>query len=303
MSSKQRYAEAETAGRTDLWGNAALALFKGIVAVISGSKVLLADAVRSAGRAAAAFAALSGFSNKKGKPSEEMKALPKFGAIAVLLLPVVFIIAGVEIGIAAIKDIVEAGDHPLQAPHWSALAAIVAGIVVQQLLLPMRERQLGLLSSLAALLGSGAALIGEAISVEKLLFFEPAGAIAVALIVVLSGCKSISGSVRTGQSVEAYDENSDDIMQLIQRVEGVITVESLRAKEHGHYVAAEAVISVNPRLTVLEGNDIAKRVKHLLMLRFSHLTDVHIYVEPYDPGFPYKSNHDPNQEQVPTLLQ
>jgi divalent metal cation (Fe/Co/Zn/Cd) transporter len=63
------------------------------------------------------------------------------------------------------------------------------------------------------------------------------------------------------------------------------------------------IICVNPRITVAEGQDIAKRVKQLVMKRFVHVTDVVVVVEPYDPGYPYKSNHDPNQEHMPTLLQ
>lgn len=102
---------------------------------------------------------------------------------------------------------------------------------------------------------------------------------------------------------EQREESAEELMQVVQRIEGVVTVESIRAREQGHYVTAEIVISVNPRITVLEGQEIAKRVKLLLMHRFLHLSEVLVYVEPYDPGYPYKSNHDPNQEQMPTLLQ
>ncbi|RIX50571.1 hypothetical protein D3P08_20060 [Paenibacillus nanensis] len=108
---------------------------------------------------------------------------------------------------------------------------------------------------------------------------------------------------RRNNSVSGKEEAADELMQVVQRVEGVVTVESLRAREQGHYVVADIVISVNPRITVLEGQEIAKKVKTLLMHRFLHLSDVSVYVEPYDPGYPYKSNHDPNQEHMPTLLQ
>lgn len=110
------------------------------------------------------------------------------------------------------------------------------------------------------------------------------------------------GSQRGGAS-KKQEESAEELMAVVQRVEGVVTVQSIRAREQGHYVVAEIIISVNPRITVLEGQDIAKRVKLLLMHRFLHLSEVMIYVEPYDPGYPYKSNHDPNQEQMPTLLQ
>lgn len=108
---------------------------------------------------------------------------------------------------------------------------------------------------------------------------------------------------RRTNKMSSREEAADELMQVVQRVEGVVTVESLRAREHGHYVVADIVISVNPRITVLEGQEIAKKVKTLLMHRFLHLSDVSVYVEPYDPGYPYKSNHDPNQEHMPTLLQ
>lgn len=111
------------------------------------------------------------------------------------------------------------------------------------------------------------------------------------------------GKRHRGRKNVEQEESADEIMAVVQRVEGVVTVQSLRAREHGHYVVAEIIISVNPRITVQEGQDIAKRVKLLLMHRFLHLSEVVIYVEPYDPGYPYKSNHDPNQEQMPTLLQ
>ena len=110
-------------------------------------------------------------------------------------------------------------------------------------------------------------------------------------------------SSRKNQKETSRVEDSDELMQVVQRVEGVVTVQSLKAREHGHYVVADIVISVNPRITVLEGQEIAKRVKTLLMHRFLHLSEVSVFVEPYDPGYPYKSNHDPNQEQMPTLLQ
>ncbi len=108
---------------------------------------------------------------------------------------------------------------------------------------------------------------------------------------------------RNGRKDSMKEEDTDELMQVVQRVEGVVTVQSLRARVQGHFVIADIVISVNPRITVLEGQEIAKRVKALLMHRFLHLSDVSIFVEPYDPGYPYKSNHDPNQEQMPTLLQ
>lgn len=71
---------------------------------------------------------------------------------------------------------------------------------------------------------------------------------------------------------------------------------------HGHYVIVDVKISVNPRITVLEGHDIAKAVKKILMKRFSHVSDVFTHVNPYDPGYPYKNYMRDQMEDHPPFL-
>ncbi|MDQ0110814.1 cation diffusion facilitator family transporter [Paenibacillus harenae] len=305
MSTAQRYAQAEAEGWSGLWGNMLLTVVKGVMGWLTGSKALLADAFRSAAEAAGAFAALTGLrdnrklkESKKSKPSHAQDSGKGTGAR--ILMSVLLLIIGLEVGISAIRELVEgvAG-----APHWSALAAIAAGWLFKELFSARKERHSGLYCTLAAFIGAGAAITGKALAIPALYYFDPAAALVIAVIVVFNGFQLVQAIARKDARQEAQEEDPNELMQLIQRVEGVVTVESLRAREHGHYVVADIVISVNPRITVLEGQEIAKRVKQLLMKRFLHLTDVSIYVEPYDPGYPYKSNHDPNQEQVPTLLQ
>ncbi|WP_337099506.1 cation diffusion facilitator family transporter [Paenibacillus sp. YIM B09110] len=305
MSTAQRYAQAEAEGWSGLWGHMLLTIIKGVVGWLSGSKALLADAFRSAAEAAGAFAALSGLrdnrlrkENKKTISTSTQVSGSSTGAR--ILMSVLLLIIGLEIGISAIRELVEG---VVDAPHWSALVAIAAGWLFKELFSAQKERHSGLYCSLAAFIGAGAAMAGKALDISALYYFDPAAALVIAVIVVYNGFQLVQAIARKDAKQEAHEEDPDELMQLIQRVEGVVTVEALRAREHGHYVVADVVISVNPRITVLEGQEIAKRVKQLLMKRFLHLTDVSIYVEPYDPGYPYKSNHDPNQEQVPTLLQ
>ena len=97
-------------------------------------------------------------------------------------------------------------------------------------------------------------------------------------------------------------ENDQELMKAALGVKGVVAIDSLHAREQGHYVIVDVKISVNPRITVVEGHDVGKAVKSLLMDRFSHISDVQIHVNPYDPGYPYKSNDDAGQEDFPTML-
>ncbi len=104
-------------------------------------------------------------------------------------------------------------------------------------------------------------------------------------------------------TMEHIDAESAELMQFVQRVPGVISVDSLKAREHGHYVVADVIIFVNPKITVLQGQEIGRRVKLLLMHRFHHLSDVNVRVEPYDGGFPYNMNIEQSDERSSSLLQ
>lgn len=305
MSTAQRYAKAESASWADLWGNILLALFKGVVGWLSGSKALLADAFRSAAETAASIAALSGLRvsrrHKTSKPNQIVETENKRReTTATILVSVVLLFIGLEIGISAVRDI---ANGITDAPHWGSLVGIVVGLIVKEIFFPSKERSLGLYCSITALIGAGGAIAGSLLTMPVLYYFDPAAALIIAGIIMYNGYFTAMKASRKDSKDSSQEEDPDELMQLIQRVEGVVTVQSLRAKEHGHYVVADIVISVNPRISVLEGQEIAKRVKLLVIKRFIHVTDVSIYVEPYDPGYPYKSNHDPNQEQMPTLLQ
>ena len=77
-------------------------------------------------------------------------------------------------------------------------------------------------------------------------------------------------------------EEAADFVTAVQKIHGVITVDDLCAREHGHYVVIEMTISVNPRLSVWEGHEVSKKIKLQLMKQYHHVTNVFIHVNPYD---------------------
>lgn len=102
---------------------------------------------------------------------------------------------------------------------------------------------------------------------------------------------------------ELPSEEAASFIETVQRVHGVIRVEQLRALEEGSYVNLHVKISVNPRISVMEAQDISECARKLLQHRFVHVGEVHMDVVPYDPGYPYKSNHELADNDIPTLLQ
>jgi cation diffusion facilitator family transporter len=145
-------------------------------------------------------------------------------------------------------------------------------------------------------------VLGGRLGIPQLYYLDPAAGVFVSVLVLKMGFKLVMESIHSTMDHVLHQEDADELLQTVQRVPGVIAVDDLRAREHGHYVIVDVKISVNPQITVLEGHDIAKSVKHQLMTRFIHVSDVFIHVNPYDPGYPYKNNVNSKEGDLPTLL-
>lgn len=312
-----RFRKAEFAAWVGIVGNLALAFLKGAVGLLAGSKALLADAVHSASDVAGSFAVLVGLRAAKLPPDEDHpyghgKAEP----IAAIIVSVLLMIVGVQIGISSLKAITAGVTG---APGKLALIALIISIIVKEAMFQYKfrlgkklgsqalitnawEHRSDVYSSIAAVFGVGGAIFGQYFGLPWLYYLDPIAGLVVSALVLKMGYRLIMESIHNTMDHVLHFEDSQELVEATQRVKGVITVDELRAREHGHYVIVDVKISVNPRITVLEGHDIAKAVKSLLMKRFSHVSDVFVHVNPYDPGYPYKNNVDPEQDDFPTLL-
>ncbi|MNJ51244.1 ferrous iron efflux protein F [compost metagenome] len=160
-----------------------------------------------------------------------------------------------------------------------------------------------LLSSVVVLIGVFGSMAGQALEIPIMLYIDPVAALVVACLVLWRGCRLIFGAIYGKYESKVPEEDRSQFIETVQRVHGVITVDELKLRDSGHYISVTATISVNPRITVLEANHIANRAKILLLNRFSQVSEVSIQVMPYDPGYPYKSNYEGSNNDMPTLLQ
>lgn len=315
--SEQRFGKAEFAAWLGIVGNLLLAAVKGIVGWYSGSKALMADAVHSASDVAGSFAVLVGLRAARKPPdADHPYGHGKAEPIAAIVVSVLMVVVGFEIGMSAIQAI---RSGVSESPHWSALPVIIFSIFAKEAMFQYKfrlgkklssqalianawEHRSDVYSSIAALIGVGGAIAGRVFGRPELYYLDPIASLFVSLLVLYMGYKMIRESVHSTLDHVLHEEDAAELIQTAQRVKGVITVDDLRAREHGHYVIVDVKISVNPRITVMEGHEIAKNVKQNLMRRFIHVSDVLIHVNPYDPGYPYKNNVDADQDDSPTLL-
>jgi cation diffusion facilitator family transporter len=315
--SDERFHKAEFAAWVGIVGNVALAALKGIVGFMSGSKALIADAAHSASDVAGSFAVLIGIRAAKLPPDEDHPyGHGKAESIASIIVSVLLLLVGIEIGISAVKALWNGVDAP---PKGYALIAIVISLVVKEAMFQYKyrlgtklkskalitnawEHRSDVYSSIAALVGVLGAILGKYLDVPVFYYLDPAAGLFVAILVLKMGYDLVMDAIHNTLDHVLHQEDAVELINTVQRVKGVITVDDLRAREHGHYVIVDIKISVNPKISVLEGHDIARSVKQQLMKRFIHVSDVFVHVNPYDPGYPYKNNMDPEQDDFPSLL-
>jgi cation diffusion facilitator family transporter len=315
--SDQRLKQTEFAAWMGIIITLLLAVMKGTVGLLSHSRALIADAAHTASAAAGSMAIRIGSrSAKKSLQIEPSYPSGKTEAIAAIIVSVLFLVVGAEIAISAVKTIIRGVSDP---PEGIAVIALVVSISVkeamfrykytlgkkiasQTLMASAWEHRTDMYASFVALVGVTGALIAESLKMKSFFIFDTIASFVIALLLLKMGYKRIIESIHSSVGHVIQLSEAGELMSTVQKIKGVITVDELRAREHGHYVLVDVKISVNPKISVYEGHDIARLVKQQLMKRFTHVSDVFIHVNPYDPGYPYKNNVNPDQDESATLL-
>lgn len=313
----QRFRKAEFGAWIGIVGNLVLAAVKFVTGWISGSKALIADAVHSTSDVAGSLAVLIGLKAAKLPPDEDHPyGHGKAESISAIIVSMLLIVVGFEVALNAIKSI---WNGEVNIPPFYALIVIVIAIIAkewmfrykyrlgkqlnsQALIAGAWEHRSDVFSSIAAFVGIGGAYLGGVWSVPWMAYLDPITGVVVALLVLRMGFKLIMESIHNTMDHVLHEEDTTEIRKEVESVKGVIAIDSLRAREHGHYVIVDLKISVNPKITVYEGHEIARAVKYRLMERFSHVSDVFTHVNPYNLGYPYKDYTRDQAEDHPPLL-
>ncbi|UQZ86786.1 putative cation efflux system protein [Paenibacillus konkukensis] len=315
--SDERFQQARFGAWIGIVGNIVLAVMKGVFGVISGSKALVADALRSATEAACSIVAMPGFRTVKSSPDKDYPyGQGKAESFTAIIISVILLLIGLETALSSVRVMLA---DSLSAPKPIAFIAIAVAIVVKEAMFQYKYRlgkrissqslmanawkhRSDIYSSLVALVGAGGAILGHYLGNTHLYYLDPIAALCIAVLIIRTGLDRIRQTVQKSADHALQQEDVAELVRTVQAVKGIIAVDELRAREHGHYVIVDVKISVNPRISVMEGHDLAKRAKHMLMSRFSHIADVLIHVNPYAGGYPYKNNADSSQDEYPTLL-
>jgi len=276
--------------------NSILAIIKGIGGFLAGSRALLADALHSASDIVGSIVILFGVKIAAKPPDKEHPyGHGKAENIASIIVALLLVIVGVEISISSAK--VFFGERPV-APSKIAIVILVISLVIKELLFHYKyylgkkysssaliaeawHHRSDSLSSLAALIGIIAAIIGEVYEITYLIYGDAVAGILVSIIVIKVGYDLAKDSSLIMMEKVLDKSEITAYKQTVSEIDGILRIDEILARTHGSYVVIDIKVSVNPELTVKQGHDIAKNVKQYLMDNYKEIADVFVHVNPF----------------------
>jgi cation diffusion facilitator family transporter len=273
--------------RASLWIFLLASLFEIVIAWMSGSVALLADAAHNLGDTCSSLPLWLAFKMARRKPTRRFTygygRLEDLGGLFVLAL---ILASGVVAGWSAVHRLL----HP-QPVVRTAAVMLAAGIsfAANEVVAWMRikaGREIGSaaliadgnhartdgLASLAVLCGAVAVRRGHPLA-------DPiVGLLMVPMLLKLAWESGKSVVSRMIDTVEP--EIVDEIQRVVGETAGVVGAADIRARWLGHRLLAEVSIAVEPDLSVRSAHEVALDARHRLLHGVKFLSDVNVHVCP-----------------------
>src|SRR5262249_15083067 len=263
------------------------AVFQVVVVVISGSMALLADTIHNFADAATAVPLAIAFMLGRVKASRRFpyglgRVEDLAGALIVVTILATALIAGYESLVRLL--------HPQPVGHLGAVAlASVVGFLGNEAVAVFRIKigqEIGSaalvadgyharadgLTSLAVLVGATGVWLGYPLS-------DPI----VGLLITVTVLHLVWQSARTvlTRMLDGVEPDVVDAATHAARsVTGVEDIGEVRARWIGHRLTVELNVAVNPDLTVTEGHEVAKEVRHQVLHHVPHVSALTVHVDP-----------------------
>lgn len=263
------------------------AVLQVVVVIVSGSVALLADTIHNFADAATAIPlGVAFWLGRRGATRQFTYGLGRVEDFAGLVIVVTILGSA----LAAIHESVRRVMHPQPVEFlWAVMLASIVGFVGNEAVAVFRirvGRQIGSAAlvadgyharvdgwtSLAVLAGAVGVWLGYPLA-------DPLVGLlisAVILVVVWQSARSV-----LLRMLDGIDPGTREaIAHAAGHVHGVDEVTDVRARWIGHRIHAEINVSVDGRLSVIDGHEIAKEVRHQLLHHIPHLGGVIVHVDP-----------------------
>ena len=262
---------------------------KAVIGVISGSIVLLADAVHSAADSFSTFAAFFGLSIAKKKPTEKFPyGFYKAENLAALVISGLILFAGYSIVKESIDKIFT--EYQLNLPLLAVSVAVLDGIFMaavgtyevrvgkkinsQSLIADGRESRMHLLSSAVVLIGLISALIG-------IPYLEGAAGILISLFIFHAGFESAKDSIFSLMDVSPSKEIEEKIKKILKGISGLRDFSNLKLRRSGPFVFGEVEGKIRKNVNVERASEISAGIEREIKKKVPSIDSFKVSIQPY----------------------
>ncbi len=264
------------------FGNSILAIFKVVVAIISGSKGLLADGLHSASDVlATAMVIISLKISHKSEDSTHPWGYGKVEYIGSLFVYTVLFFLGGYIFFDATLDIIfRRSVFPHIISLFAAMVSIVSNVILASygfcagkhlnspaMMANANENKADMFSSIAVALGVLGTHAGFA-------FTDPLAALIVGILIIKMSVTLLIQAL-AGLMDRSIDKRAVDyIRRIALRQKGVSGVSYMRARKVGGKAWVELEILTDPRYSVTQANVICSEVRTAILRQAIHIKEV-----------------------------
>ena len=291
----KRYQRGKKAIIYNLFINLSLALFKGYIGYFSRSKAMMADAFHSGGDMLVNIIVLFGL-RESYKPADDCHPYGhgKAETLAQNIVGIIIIATGGYLFLSSMRCLWEGVE---QAPGSFALVAALISIVIKEILFRYMlalgkkvnsraiianawDHRSDVLSSTAALLGIGGALLGAYLGYPLLYYLDPLAGAAVAVLIIRMGLGIAKESGRELMDGACSPDTLDEICSIALGVPRVKEIHQVRARSSGPCLLVDLEIGVDSGLTVEEGHNVAHDVEEKLLSTRDDIDYINVHVGP-----------------------
>ena len=271
--------------------NLLLSVFKMFAGILAHSSAMISDAVHSASDVFSTFIVIIGFRlSAKKADKEHPYGHERMECAASIVLAVILLITGLEIGRSAIDTLTAGSVEDIAIPGTLALVAAVVSIIVKELMYRYTiyyakrinsgalkadawHHRSDSLSSVGAFIGIGGAKLGFPV-------LEPIACLVICIFIIKASVEIFKDAIDKMVDKSCDDETEQKMKELIQQEQGVISLVSMHTRMFGSKIYVDTVISVDGNLTLTDAHRIAEKLHDDIETQFPEVKHCMVHVDP-----------------------
>ena len=280
--------------------NIVLAALKLLAGTIAHSGAMISDAVHSASDVFSTFVVIGGVKMAgKAEDSDHPYGHDRLESVAAIILAIALAITGAGIGIAAVKNIINAKE--LVIPGALALAAAVISIIVKEamywytrngakriksdaLMADAWHHRSDALSSVGSFIGIGGAMLGYPI-------LDPLASFIICIFILKASIDIFKEAINKMVDKSCDKEVEALMKKMVLSHEDIVSLDLIRTRMFGSKVYVEIEFSADGNMTLYEAHAIAEHIHEEMEEKFPDVKHCMVHVNPIESNHSVAKDH------------